>query len=134
MNIKRSILSILAIFVFTLAWGAFYHLFLLQGADLEIKQLYRPDINEKMWLSILGVLGVAIFFVLGYRLCAKKGTIAEGIVYGVAFSVLAALLVDLNQYVLYPIPALLILKWYIGGLVEFAVNGVLVSLIYPIKK
>lgn len=129
MTVKRVLCAILATFTFTMIWGSFYHLFLLRNADLEIQHLYRTDLSGKMWLSILGVLGISVLFVLAYRLCARRGTLAEGFLFGICFSVLAGLLVDLNQYVLYPIPAVLIIKWYVGGLVEFAVNGVLVSLI-----
>ena len=134
MNIKRGSWAVLAVFIFTMVWGGFYHLVLLKGADLEIRQLYRPDMAGKMWLSVFGVLGISILFVIGYSLCSRRGTLLEGMAYGVCFSVLAFLLVDLNQYILYPIPFMLILKWYIGGLIEFIVNGLLVSLLYPVRK
>ena len=134
MNIKRGSLAVLACYAFTMIWGGFYHLILLKGADLEIRHLYRPDLGEKMWLSFLGVLGISILFVVGYSLCARKGTILEGIVYGVCFTILAFLLTDLNQYILYPIPALLIFKWAIGGLIEFVVNGAVVASMLAIKK
>jgi len=132
-NVRRAVSAVLAVSAFTIIWGIFYHLVLLQGADQEIRHLYRPDMMDKMWLSILGVLGISSFFVAGYRLAAKRGTVIEGVLYGACFSVLAALLVDLNQYVLYPMPGMLAIKWYVGGLVEFSINGMLVSLIYPCK-
>lgn len=131
MNVKRALFAFLAASGFTIIWGVLYHLLLFKEADQQIRHLYRTDLNDKMWLSVLGVLGVSAFFVAAYRLCTRRGTVGEGVVFGVCFSVLAALLVDLNQYVLYPIPASLIFIWYLGGLVEFAVNGALVSLIYP---
>lgn len=134
MNIRRGTLALLAVFGFTMVWGLLYHLVLLKDADQQIRQLYRPDLNEKMWLSVLGVLGISAFFIIGYRLCTRTGTVTEGVIFGICFSALAALLVDLNQYVLYPIPALLAIKWFIGGLVEFAVNGALASIIYPTRK
>jgi len=133
LNVRRAVSAILAVSAFTIIWGIFYHLVLLQGADQEIQHLYRPDMADKMWLSILGVFGISCFFVAGYRLAARRGTVIEGMLYGVCFSVLAALLVDLNQYVLYPIPGMLAIKWYLGGFVEFGVDGLLVSLIYPCK-
>lgn len=134
MNTKRAFLAFSAVLGFTMVWGLIYHVLLLKNADQQIRQLYRFDLNDKMWLSVLGVLGISAFFVAGYRLCTRRGTIVEGIIFGTCFSVLAGLLVDLNQYVLYPIPALLVIKWYIGGLVEFAVNGALVSMIYPTRN
>lgn len=129
MNLKRTACAVLATFMTTMVWGVFYHLVLMKDADLEIRHLYRPDMSDKMWLSTLGVLGICIFFVLGYVLCARKGTVREGMIYGLCFGVLGILLVDVNQYVLYPIPGLLILKWAFGGLVEFVLNGIWASLI-----
>lgn len=134
MTTRRVPLAVLAVFGFTMVWGTFYHLVLLRGADQAMVHLYRPDLSGRMWLSVFGVLGISAFFVAGYRLAAKRGTLLEGLAYGVCFSILAGLLVDLNQYVLYPVPGVLALKWYAGGLVEFAVNGVLVSLIHPCRR
>jgi hypothetical protein len=133
-EVRRQALAVLAVFAFTLAWTALYHLVLLEGADLEIRPLYRPDMNGKIWLSLLGALAVSALFVAGYRLSARRGTLAEGLVYGLGFALLAGLLVDLNQYVLYPIPAALAAKWFLGGVVEFAVGGVLVGLICPVRR
>lgn len=133
-GVRRQALAVLAVFAFTVAWTALYHLVLLEGADLEIQQLYRPDMGQKVWLSLLGTMGVSALFVAGYRLCARRGTVAEGLAYGLAFAVLAGLLVDLNQYVLYPIPAALAAEWFVGGLVEFAVGGVLAGLICPVRR
>src|SRR3972149_2834891 len=104
MNIKRGLLATATIYVFTLLWNGFYHLILLKGAELEeIKHLCRPDISEKIWLSLIGTLGISFLFVIGYSLCARKGTIVEGIIYGVCFSILAGVLVGVNLYILYPI-------------------------------
>jgi hypothetical protein len=41
-------------------------------------------------------------------------------------------LVDLNQYVLYPIPASLAIRWFVFGLLEFCIYGILASKLYPI--
>jgi hypothetical protein len=42
------------------------------------------------------------------------------------------LLVDFNQYILYPIPAGLALAWFGFGFVEFCVYGLLAAWLYPI--
>lgn len=134
MNLRRMALAVAVTFVTSLAWGSVYHLVLLKEADATIRHLTRPDMADKMGLSLLGLLGICAFFVAGYALCARRGTVLEGLAYGLGFAALASLLVDLNQYVLYPIPGALILKWTLGGLVEFLLNGVWVSLIVPVGK
>jgi hypothetical protein len=47
--------------------------------------------------------------------------VKEAVSYGVFFALVAGVLVDFNQYVLYPIPALVAVMWFVGGLIEFTV-------------
>lgn len=61
----------------------------------------------------------------------KRLLITAGAIF--VFALLAGVLVDLNQYVMYPIPASLIAKWFVFGLIEFCVYGALATLLYPIK-
>jgi hypothetical protein len=58
---------------------------------------------------------------------ARTGTMREGLGYGLYFALLAGLLVDLNQYVLFPIPGAVAALWFLGGLAEFSLYGMLVS-------
>jgi hypothetical protein len=132
MSVKRFLLASLVIFAIGMAWGALVHLVLLRSANAAIAHLLRPDIAARMWLSIVASAGFAMLFVLGYLRFARKGTVAEGVVYGLFFAAVAGLLVDVNQYVLYPIPGSLALTWFIGGLVEFSLYGALVSWLYPV--
>jgi hypothetical protein len=60
--------------------------------------------------------------------------VGEGIVYGLFFAAVAGLLVDVNQYVLYPIPGSLAWTWFAGGVVEFCLYGALVSWLYPVAR
>jgi hypothetical protein len=41
-----------------------------------------------------------------------------------------AVLVDVNQFLLYPLPAGLVLKWFVGGVLEFTFYGAVVSLVW----
>ena len=50
--------------------------------------------------------------------------------YGISFGVLAVLLVDVNQYILYPLSLSIVIKWMIFGILEFTLYGFLVSMIY----
>ncbi len=131
---KHFILSVAAIFIFALAWNGIVHGLILKESEGAISGLIRPDIGDKIWLSILVTLAIAILFVFGYARWAKVGSMREGILYGLYFGLLAGLLVDVNQYVLYPIPASIALKWYVGGLFEFSIYGILVKWLFPINS
>ncbi len=130
MGIRRFLLASLLIFVVGMAWGGLVHLVLLREANAAIAHLMRPDMAAKMWMSIVGMAGFVLLFVLGYARFARTGTVGEGILYGLFFSAVAGLLVDVNQYVLYPIPGSLAWTWFAAGVVEFCLYGALVSRLY----
>lgn len=134
MNIKRFLFASLVIFAVGMAWGGLLHLVVLRSANAAIAASLRPDMAAKMWMSVVASAGFAMTFVLGYGRFARKGTVAEGIVYGLFFAAVAGLLVDVNQYVLYPIPGSLAFKWFVGGLVEFGLYGALVTKLYPVAR
>jgi hypothetical protein len=48
--------------------------------------------------------------------------------HGVWFAILVGFLVNLNQYVLYPLPASLVFVWFCFGLIEFCIYGAIASL------
>lgn len=134
MSVKRFLLVSLVVFVVGMAWGGLVHLVLLREANAAIAHLMRPDVAAKMWMSIVASAGFAALFVLGYGRFARKGTVGEGMVYGLFFAAVAGLLVDVNQYVLYPIPGSLAWTWFAGGVVEFCLYGALVSWLYPVAR
>ena len=134
MGIRRFLLVSLAIFAVGMLWGGLVHLVVLREANAAIAHLVRPDMAGKMWMSIVASAGFALLFVLGYGRFAQKGTVGEGIVYGLFFAAVAGLLVDVNQYVLYPIPGSLAWRWFAGGVVEFCLYGALVARLYPVAE
>lgn len=134
MGIRRFFLASVVIFAVGMAWGALFHLVLLREANAAVAHLVRPDMAGKMWMSILAMAGFVCLFVLGYGRFARKGTVGEGMVYGLFFAAVAGLLVDVNQYVLYPIPGSLAWTWFASGVVEFCAYGAVVSRLYPVAR
>ena len=131
MRIARPLLASVVLFVVALAWNAFLHLIVLRAANASVQHLRRPDLADKTWLALVLTAAIVVVFVSGYRQFARDGSAGEGLRYGLFFAVLAGLLVDLNQYVLYPIPAVVAAQWFLGGLVEFSLYGILVTQICP---
>jgi hypothetical protein len=133
MRIVRFIITSLTLSVIALVWNGFLHTIILPDFNEAVSLLRRPDLANFMWLSLLMILGITSLYVLGYSQFARKGTLQEGISYGLFFAILAGLLVDLNQYILYPIPASTALAWFGGGVVEFVLYGILITKLYPIE-
>jgi hypothetical protein len=131
MRTRRFILACAVLLLVAIAWNAFVHLVVLRAANASVQHLRRPDLAQKIWLSLLLTAGIVIVFVWGYGRFARDGSLREGLKYGLFFALLAGLLVDLNQYVLFPIPAVVAVQWFLGGLVEFSLYGLIVARLCP---
>jgi hypothetical protein len=131
MNYKRFFIAVFVIFIFALIWNGIVHLIILREADSVMNSIGREASQRNLVLSLLVTAILSLLFVWSYSRCARQGTLLDGITHGLFFGVLAGVLVDLNQYVLYPIPASLALSWFAFGLLEFCIYGILVSKLYP---
>jgi hypothetical protein len=130
MTLARFSGSVLALFVFALAWNGLVHFVVLREANLALLEIARPAEERNMAVALLLTLGIAAVFVWTFTIWTKEGSRKEGILHGVVFTILAGLLVDLNQYLVYPIPGSLALKWFLFGALEFMCYGLIVSALY----
>ena len=133
MRPARFTLAVGILFVLSLVWNGVLHLVLLRKANEAVQHLRRTDLPGAMGLSLLLSALVCCLFVWGYVRTARTGTIREGLGYGLFIGVLVALLVDVNQYLLYPLPASLVMKWFAGGVLEFTFYGLVISRVYPVR-
>jgi len=131
MRVKRLLIASLSLFVIALAWNALLHLVVLRGVNASVQHLRRTDLSSKWWLSLVLTGGLVALFTWGYGRFARSGSVREGVTYGVYFALVAGLLVDLNQHILYPIPARVAGLWFLGGLLEFSLYGALLTRLYP---
>lgn len=131
MSIRRFVVACAALFLLALAFNGVLHGLVLREVDAAVSHVQRPDPGAKLWLSLPLTAGVVCLFAWGYSRTARSGSLREGLGYGVAFALLAGLLVDLNQYLLYPIPGRVALAWFAGGVVEFSLYGIAVSRLLP---
>lgn len=132
MNWNRFWIAVVAIFIFALLWNGLVHMVFLREADLALDGVARPPAERNMALALLLTAGVALLFVYSYGSFVRTPGIRRALGHGLFFALMAGLLVDLNQYFLYPIPGELAAAWFAFGLVEFSVYGVLVSWLYPV--
>ncbi|MDY0351625.1 MAG: hypothetical protein RBR09_10255 [Desulfobulbaceae bacterium] len=130
MAFKRQLLAIASIVVFALLWNGLVHLFFLREADLAIVAFGRPPQERSMVLGLGITVGISALFLVSFLQWPHRG-VRAGLRHGVFFGLLAGLLVDANQYLLYPLPASLALMWFAFGFVEFCIYGLIVGRIYP---
>ena len=134
MRPTRFALAAVVLFILSLAWNGLVHLVILRSANEAVQHLRRTDLPGALGLSLLLTALVSGLFVWGYVRTARTGTLREGLAYGFFIGLFAALLVDLNQYLLYPLPASLVLKWIVGGVLEFTLYGAVVALVCPVTS
>lgn len=134
MSIKRSILSVVLIFVVAIIWNGLFHMVLIAEQNEMIASIRRPDISEKMLLSLFITIGMVTLFVVSYNKWRRSGTLIESLIHGVFFSLLAGVLVNANQYLVYPIPGMLAILWFLGGLVEFSLYSITIWLVQRYEK
>jgi len=125
MTPKRFAISWVVLFLFALIWNAFIHLVLLAPLEASVQHLRRADFADKLWLSLFLTAALVALFIWGFHRFVDDGTLARTVGYGVFFALLAGVLVDLNQYVLYPIPAHVAAAWFVSGLFEFVVYALI---------
>jgi uncharacterized membrane protein YhfC len=130
MNMKRFVLAASVIFMFALIWNALVHMVILREANAALGALARPGPDRSIVLSLLQTAGLSAVFVLSHVWSRRAGTLKEGLAHGALFGVLAGLLVDLNQYILYPIPGGLATAWFAFGFAEFCIYGLIAALVY----
>ncbi|HEY7751559.1 MAG TPA: hypothetical protein VH917_04650 [Ignavibacteriaceae bacterium] len=113
--------------------------FIIHGAILSstyqsegIKEIFRgmEEMESKMWIMWLTDLIWAFFFtfifVKGYE---NKG-IMEGVKFGIYMGIFVSLVFSYQSYVVYPLPYSLVFQWFIYGLLQCVILGILAAIIY----
>jgi hypothetical protein len=134
MNIKRYLISVLAVLVAIVATNIIIHSFILMDTYTSLKQIWRPDMMDKMWIMYVTDIALSFLFVYIFT----KGYENKGILEGVRYGILMGLLLDgigtFGQYMVYPIPLSLAVQWFTYGLIRFVILGIIVALIYRPKS
>lgn len=130
MNVKRCLVTGVVVFVLAQVLDFLLHGVFLASTYEALKSVWRPDMQDKMWL--MPVTGLVFAFLFAY-IFAKgyegKG-VAEGLRYGLVMGAFVGVPFALGTYAMIAIPASLALIWLAGSVVQMVVLGVVASLIY----
>lgn len=134
MNKKRFILASIIVFVVYEVINYIVHMLLLSNQYMALMELWRSDMEQKMWIMYIATLIFSFLFVYIYI----KGYEGKGIIEGVRYGLILGLLVNVvgmfNQYVVYPIPLGLIIQWFIYGMIQFIICGIVAAALYRETK
>ena len=134
MKLSRVFTAGVTAFFFSVIYNGLVHTLVLGTANRQLEPLRRPDFSSKIWVSLAGTLAVSFLFTGIYALFAGRKDIQTGALFGFLFGLAAAVLVDLNQYVLYPLPFSLAAAWSFFGVIEFTLLGAIVGAIVREKS
>lgn len=131
MNVKRYVIAVIAVFIFTFAYDFVVHGVLLADTYKSLGNLWRPEADMQALMPLMAVAQIllaAIFTFIFTRHYEGNG-VGEGLRYGLY----AGLLLGAPQvasYVWMPVPVSLTATW-VGGVVLWGIlAGIVVSLVY----
>jgi hypothetical protein len=134
MNIKRLILAIIAGWVVIFATDFLIHDLWLGPIYQATKSLWRPETEMHThicWMFFAQFLIVATFVIVWAKGFAGRsiGTaVTLGLLMGVFQQTWAIIL-----FVVMPLPAELAVKWFLSGLVQAVLLGIVTSLVYKLE-
>jgi hypothetical protein len=135
MNVKRFVFASLAVFVVGMILDFIIHMVILKEVYEALASIWRADMNSLMWIMYAFTLIFAFLFVYIFTKGYEGKGIMEGVRYGLLIGLLMLLTGVFGQYVTYPLPFNLVIQWFIFGMIEFIILGIVAALIYkPAEK
>ena len=106
---------------------------ILSSTYMALASLWRPDMMSKMW--IFHVIYLIVSFMLSFLFSKGyegKG-MGEGLRYGFYMGVLLSVPMAYGSYAMIAIPYSLALQWFIYGMVEYIIAGLVLAWIFGMK-
>jgi len=133
MNLGRVALAAVAAWVLYLGISFVVHGILLKDIYMQYTGVMRPEAEASSILPIgfafalVGFLAFAYAYAKGYE--GGRG-LQEGLRFGVLVGILLCCFGSIWEYMVWPVGTRLLAAWLIDHIVEFAIYGMVVGLIY----
>jgi hypothetical protein len=130
MNIKRYILSVVALFIVFEAINYLVHSVLLTECYTELGDLWRKNMVDYRWGMYLADLLFILFYTSIYTRWGRKFNLSSGMLYGLIVGLMMNTTSVINQWIVYPITLHLMVLWVFFGLIQYVLCGLLLGIIY----
>jgi hypothetical protein len=129
---KKFWIGFVVVFVVLAVLDIFVNAVLLKSTyeDESMKQLWRSPEDMKIGVFFIVYLFEAFFFTLIFSKGYEGKGIVEGLRYGIYVGLLMSVPMAYGSYGAMPITYSLALQWFLYGLIEFAVLGVVIAMVY----
>lgn len=133
-NWKKYIFAVIAAFVAFQAMDYLVHTVILNEKyqSLNDTGIWRENMQDYMWIMFVTGIIFAVFFVYLYHYFSnayKTGWMA-GLYYGLVIAFMTSVIGAYGQFMVYNLPYDLAWQWALYGLIETAIVGIIVGLIY----
>ena len=132
MNFRKFFFAAVAVFIIIQITDFIFHNIIQAETYNSLKHIWRPDMMDTMWIMFVVAIVFSVFFVYIFIKGFAAGSIMAGIKYGIIMSFMHPFISALSQYSIYPLPFNLVLQWYIFGVIQLTLCGMIVSLIYKV--
>lgn len=134
MNVKRFALAGVVVFVAFQIMDFIVHGVILMKSYEALASVWRPDMMKLMWIMYATGAAFSLLFVYIFTKGYEGRGLLEGVRYGLVIGLFMNAVGMFNQYVIYPLPFALVLQWFLYGMIEFVIAGVVVAAIYRPKQ
>ena len=139
-NTKGFAYAVIAVFVVFEALDFLIHGFILSGTYESLNEtgLWREDMESKMWIMYVTAFFFSVIFVYLFHFFSK-GHFASGLKLGFCYGLLTGLLMLVvgmfNQYAVYNVPLDLTWQWFLYGMAQMIIVGIVTAMIYkPLEQ
>jgi hypothetical protein len=132
MNVKRYILTSLAVFVCVYLLEFLFHGMLMANSYMEHADLLRSSQEQLAYMPFMALgfvilaFGFTLIFIHGYE---GKG-VAEGLRFGLYTGIAFSVSTNLINYAVFPRPKLWVVCWIVGETLILMVAGALAAVLY----
>jgi hypothetical protein len=127
---KKAIISVVVMFVMSMALGFVVHGLLLHPAYLALPGLFRPEAEAQAYFPwmLLAHLFIAVGFVWVYLKGREDGPfLGQGVRFGLAIAVLMTIPTYLIYYAVQPMPGMLVVKQIVYDTIGVVLMGIVVA-------
>lgn len=129
---KKVWIGFIAVFIVWQILDYIINSVILMSTYETLKSVWRPE-GVKIWMfPIIGLIVSFLFSFIFSKGYEAKG-IAEGIRYGIYIGLLMNIPAAYAQYAVYPLPYSLALQWFIYGMIEYIIGGVVLAMVFGMK-
>lgn len=126
---KKFWIAFLVVTVVMILTNFAIHVGLLGGIyrSPEMSSMMRPEAEQQTWIHIVTSIIASFFFTLIYIKGYEGKGIGEGVRFGFYVGMLMAIPMAYDTYAAMAIPYSLALQWFIYGLVQYIILGIVAA-------